>query len=191
RAPAPVMTSAPHPRSRRAEWLQPLGPLGHSPRRLSVVVIMAVLTVGVLGGGLARLRVDTGPDAFLPANDPAVAQAEQAAREFGGDPIVVLLETAQPAALFGQDQLPKLVELEGHLAQLPDVATVFGPGTSLNQIAGASQNMIARISGQRDGLMAAAEQKARAAGDDQTQVDRSREQAVADLDIRYGGLLAR
>lgn len=185
------MTSAPHPRSRRAEWLQPLGPLGHSPRRLAVVVIVAVLTMGVLGVGLAKLRVDTGPEAFLPANDPAVAQAEQAAREFGGDPIVVLLETAQPAALFGQDQLPKLVELEGHLAQLPDVATVFGPGTSLNQIAGASQTMIARIAGERDGLMAAAEQKARAAGANPTQLEQARHQAVTDFDIRYGGLLAR
>jgi predicted RND superfamily exporter protein len=185
------MSSAPHPRSRRAEWLALLGPLGHSRKRLLALVLAAALTAAVIIGGLLNLRIDTRPEAFLPASDPAVVQADKAAQEFGGDPIVVLLESAQPAGLFAQDQLPKLVELEGRLSQLPDVAAVFGPGTSLNQLAGASQNLVARISGERDGLMAAAEQKARAAGADETQVQRARQQSVAEFDIHYGGLLAR
>jgi hypothetical protein len=154
---------------------------------ITLTVLVAALTVG----GLLQLRLDTGPEAFLPAHDPSVEQAEQAARQFGGDAVIVLLQTTQPEALLTQDQLPKLVELEGRLAQLPDVATVFGPGSALNQIAAASQNLLARISGQRDGLMAAAEQQARAAGASEAQVQQARQQAVAAFDIRYGGLLAR
>jgi hypothetical protein len=154
---------------------------------LSLAAVLLAVTVA----GLLRLHIDTGPDAFLPAGDPSVLDMDQTARQFGGDSIVVLLQTARPAALLGPDQLPTLVELEGRLARLPDVATVFGPATSINQIAGASQNLIARIAGERDGLMAAAEQKARAAGADDPHIQQARQQAVAAFDIRYGGLLAR
>lgn len=67
--------------------------------------------------GIARLRVDTGTASFLPAGDPSVAAMEDKARAFGGDPIVVILESAQPRELLLDQR--RLLRLLGLPAGLP------------------------------------------------------------------------
>jgi uncharacterized protein len=59
-------------------------------RGVALAGLLAVLAA-VLVGGLLRVRVDTGTEAFLPANDPTLAAVQQKARDFGGDPVIVLL----------------------------------------------------------------------------------------------------
>ena len=81
----------------------------------------------------------TAVASFLPTGDPVLESTQRAAQAFGGDPIIVLAESAQPRALLTEDQLPRLLALENQLSKLPDVAVVYGPGTVLNQIAGAAQ----------------------------------------------------
>lgn len=154
---------------------------------LSVIVL---LVAGVAALGLVRLRVETTMESFLPHSDPTVAAVEEHARSFGGDPIVAVLESGAPRQLLlGDQQLGKLMALEGTLAHLPDVAAVYGPGTIMNQIAIASQDMIARISGMRDGLRARAEAAARDRQVSDAQVTAAGDAAVADFDKRYGALL--
>ncbi|WP_131770164.1 RND transporter, partial [Candidatus Protofrankia californiensis] len=128
---------------------------------------------------------------FLPAGDPAQRALQESARSFGGDPIVILAESANARELLGAEEITKLVALEGDLAQLPDVAVVYGPGTILNQIAGAAQNLLATISGKRDALRAEAEEQARAAGRSDAEVTQAADAAVAQYDLRYGSLLVR
>lgn len=144
------------------------------------------LIVAVTLAGLAQVRVDTGIESFLPSDDPAQRALEEKARSFGGDPVVVLLESDQPRELLHGDQLSRLLRLEGMLAKLPDVAEVYGPGTSLNQIAIGAQNLIAQISGRRDALQSAARQ-AHESGD--VAGARLADEAVNDFDLRYGSLL--
>lgn len=161
-----------------------------SGKRLVAFAVLAATTAGVVAG-LAQLRTDTSPESFLPAGDPALRALEDSARSFGGDPIVVLAESARPRQLLGPDRLPKLLALEGKLARLPDVAVVYGPATVLNQIAGSSQNLLATLAGRRDALAAEAEQRARSRGAAPSEVKAARDQAVAKFDARYGALLAR
>ena len=146
----------------------------------------------VLLGGLLRVELDTSTASFLPSGDPVEKALAAKSDDFGGDPVVVLLETKAPRVLFtDQEQLVRLIGLEGKLADLPDVAAVYGPGTVLNQTAGAAQDMLAQISGRRDGyrneVMAAARKK----GLTDAQVKRLGEAALARFDERYGSLMVQ
>ncbi|MBN9735649.1 MULTISPECIES: MMPL family transporter [unclassified Pseudonocardia] len=159
-------------------------------RRRLLAALVATLVVAVTLGGLLQLRVDTGIGSFLPAGDPALAAIEDKAAGFGGDPIVVLLETEEPRRLLEDpDQLKRLLGLEGRLASSPDVAAVYGPGTVLNQIAGGAQNLLAQLAGSRDTLRNAGEQDAREQGLGQEAVASAGRAATAEFDRRYGSLL--
>jgi uncharacterized protein len=157
-------------------------------RRVGVLLgVIAVLAVTL--GGLARVRLETGVASFLPASDPALAQYSTLAESFGGDPIVVLLHTDAPWGLLQRDALPALLGTEGALAQLPDVAGVYGPATTLNQLAAQSQRLLAELTGRRDGLRTFAENAARAAGTPPAAVTAAGDAAVAGFDARYGPLI--
>jgi hypothetical protein len=159
-------------------------------RQITALVVAAVLAL-LAGLGLARLKADTTVASFLPSNDPALVSMQDAARFFGGDPVVILAESAQPKSLLNADQLPQLLALESTLAKLPNVAVVYGPGTVLNQVAGTAQNLLASISGTRDGLKLQAENDARARGASQAEIDAAVQDATKDFDLRYGALLVR
>ena len=158
-----------------------------------LAVTAAVLMIAaVTAGGLARLRIETTAESFLPSGDPSVAAIERHARTFGGDPVVVVLESKKPRSLLlGDGQLAALMALEGRLARLPDVAVTYGPGTVMNQIAISSQNLLARISGTRDGLRARAEAQARARHRSAREQREAGDKATAAFDRRYGALLVK
>jgi predicted RND superfamily exporter protein len=159
-------------------------------RRLAWLALL-LTALAVVGVGLSQVRTDTTSASFLPLDDPSQEASVEAARSFGGDPVVVVAESEEPAGLLGREQVTALVGLEGELARLPDVAVVYGPGTVLNQLAGQAQNMLATISGRRDALRVAAEERARAAGADEAEVRRATDAAVREFDLRYGSLLVK
>ena len=114
-----------------------------SHRRLAVLGAIAVATLALIG--LTRVSIDAGVDSFVPANDPTLAATNRVAESFGGDPIVVLLESDEPGALLSKVNIGALLRLEGNLAKLDNVATVYGPTTVLNQIAGQAQDFLAEL----------------------------------------------
>jgi hypothetical protein len=151
-----------------------------------VAVVLAAVAVGLSG-----LRTDTTPASFLPSHDPSIESLDDAARSFGGDPIVVLIESAQPRELLGGDEVLKLIKMEGQLSQLPNTAVVYGPGSVINQIAGSAQNLLATLSGKRDAARTEAEGQARSGGAPPEAVAGAGQAAVAQFDLRYGSLLVR
>jgi hypothetical protein len=151
--------------------------------------VIGLLVVAFLGGGLAQLRVDTGIDSFLPAGDPVLASLDAKADAFGGDPVVVLLQSPQPQGLLHGNQLSGVLRLEGNLSKLPDVAEVYGPGTALNQIAISARNLVAQISGRRDALRTAAVDQAKAGGAPEDAANAAGDAALTGFDRRYGSLI--
>jgi predicted RND superfamily exporter protein len=150
-----------------------------------------VLVVGLAVGGVSRLTVETGVDSFLPSADDSVVVLDELARSFGGDPIVVLLESEGERQLLNEDNIGKMLQLEGRLSTLPDVATVYGPGTILNQIAGQTQMLLAELSGRRDAARVRAETAAKQDGAEPAEARAAGEQAVLVFDRRYGPLLVQ
>ncbi|MBW0101170.1 RND transporter [Pseudonocardia sp. KRD291] len=153
---------------------------------------MAVILVVAFGvGGIAQIRVETGVESFLPSSDPSVQRFEQLAESFGGDPIVVLLRSDERSGLLDREVLPQVLGLEGTLSQLPDVAGVYGPATTLNQLAGQSQKLLAELTGRRDGLRTLAVNQSRAAGEGPAAQASAGDRAVAGFDARYGPLIVQ
>lgn len=142
----------------------------------------ARLVVGLVGlgaaalvvVGISRLTISTDYSAFLPDDGRAAADLRDVAETFGGDPIVVLLESDVENGLLEGDRLAGLLSLEGRLSALPNVAVAYGPATTLNQTAIQIQNLLATISGRRDGLKEA-----------------GRTEELARFERRYGALLVQ
>lgn len=165
-------------RGRRGRWLVAVG-------------IVVVVIVGFVVAGLARLGVDTGVESFVPPGDPTTKATNEVASSFGGDPIVVLLESRKPYDLMSAEQLPNLLRLEGNLAGMRDVSTLYGPATVLNQIAGQAQSLLAELVGYRDGLREKAEQAASNDGKPKAAIAAAGRKATAPFDERYSNLLAQ
>jgi predicted RND superfamily exporter protein len=161
-----------------------------SPRAL-IALAGAAAVLGVTVLGLSRTTVDTGVSSFLPGGDAVAATDRSVESAFGGDPVVVLLETAQPRTLTSPDQLGKLLALEGQLAGLPDVASVYGPATVLNQITGQAKDLVSELVGYRDGLYASAAAQARERGGGPAAADAAGRAATAEFDTRYASLLVQ
>ncbi|MFL6089599.1 MAG: MMPL family transporter [Aeromicrobium sp.] len=158
-------------------------------RRLAIAAAIAGAVLTAIG--LTRVSIDAGVGSFVPANDPTLAATNRVAGSFGGDPIVVLLESDRPHALLSKSNLPALLRLEGKLAGLDNVATVYGPATVLNQIAGQAQDLLAELVGVRDGLRARAQRQAEQAGASPAAVKAAGDRAVAAFDDRYVPLLGK
>lgn len=125
--------------------------------RLVLAVALVVAAGAWAAVGLSRLEVDSDLDSLLPANDPAVEALAGMAQQFGGDPVVVLVEGGGDP--LDADRLPRLLQLEGELAELDGVVATFGPATTLNQIALRVKQLLADLSGQRDALKQAGRTK--------------------------------
>lgn len=155
-------------------------------------VVALVLVAVALVGGLAQVRIDTGIGSFVPRGDDSYDQLTQRDEQFGSDPVVVLLKgRAQNGLVLDQEQLQKLVALEGELAAVKDVAVVYGPGTVLNQSAIAIRNVLLQVSGRRDAIANAAQQTATDKGLGKAQSDSFVEKQLARFDRRYGALLVQ
>ncbi|MGY0541551.1 hypothetical protein ACW14X_28815 [Nocardioides sp. YJ-D4] len=161
-----------------------------STRRVhSGLVALAGVVIAVLAGlGLARVEVSTDLESFLPAHDQSLTDYHAVAKEFGGDPIVVLLETRGSTSLLSPKALRSEVELEGELAKLDGVASLYGPGTLLNQVAGRAQDLLLELIGRRDAEVAKAQIDAENAG---RSPEAAAEKVKAKFDSRYGPLLVR
>lgn len=143
-------------------------------RRRATAALGITLLAGFLLGGLQQVRLETRVESFLPSGDPAVHGLHELGASFGGDPIVVLLESERPRGLLGERHLLPLVALEGRLSTVDDVAAVYGPGTVLNQVAGQARTLLVELSAVRDALR-----------------DRGDRAGLRRFDARYGPLVVQ
>lgn len=161
------------------------------PKKLAIAAVGLLLAAGVLTGGLLKLAPETGVDSFLPSEDESVANLRELAGSFGGDPVVVLLESKGDRQLLNKDNIEKVVRLEGKLSSVSDVAAVYGPGTILNQIAGQTQKLLAELTGRRDAERERAKASAAERGASEAEAKAAGDAAVRDFDRRYGSLLVQ
>lgn len=162
------------------------------PRATGRRIGFALAALGVLAAvvtGLLRVHTETSLESMLPAGDAQLRGYQQLAGEFGADPVVVLLESDGGDGYLTPTRLRQTLRLEGKLSRLPDVVGVYGPATLLNQIARQAQDLIAELSGRRDGEIALARSQARVAGAGKAQIAAAVERARQRFDARYGPMI--
>lgn len=152
-------------------------------------LVLAGVATALVATGLARLEVATTLGSFVPDDADSLESYEELGESFGADPIVVLLETDEGGQLLSTERMPELLRLEGALAQLPQVASVYGPVTTLNQVAGQAKDLLAELMGRRDAEIARAKATERRAGGSAADVDAAGQGAQTRFDARYGSLL--
>ncbi|MEU6134769.1 RND transporter [Nocardioides sp. NPDC047086] len=156
--------------------------------RSALLVLLVLAAVGV---GISRVEVDTKVDSFVPAGDSADRQLRAYQKTFGGDAVVVEMKgTTQLGLVLDPTELVRLIRLEGTLSGLPNVHTVYGPGTVLNQTAGSVKGMLAQVAGARDQIRNVAEAKARRQHKSKAEITAAGDAALVPFDRRYGKLLA-
>lgn len=156
--------------------------------RSALLVLLVLVAVGL---GISRVEVDTKVDSFVPAGDSADRQLRAYQETFGGDAVVVEMKgTTQLGLVLDPTELVRLIRLEGSLSGLPNVHSVYGPGTVLNQTAGSVKGMLAQVAGARDQIRNVAEAKARRQHKSKAEITAAGDVALAPFDRRYGKLLA-
>ncbi len=164
--------------------------MGSARVRTVLGVLGAVVVAAATVVGLARLEVRTTLASFLPAHDEQLTSYQGVGEDFGAEPVVVLVETDERSdPVLTTERMPALVRLEGELAGLPGVASVYGPGTTLNQVAGRAKDLLSELVGRRDAEIAVARSKAQARDASPAAVRRAGDLARTRFDARYGPLL--
>ncbi|HEX3607688.1 MAG TPA: MMPL family transporter [Candidatus Dormibacteraeota bacterium] len=164
-------------------------------RTLSVLalVLSGLLATGALLLGLFRLQVDASPRTLAPGGSDSADATAEYARQFGGDPVVILIRGPWKTATDTQN-IVTLTALEGELRKLPGVKLIEGPGglvyTAANAALGpALQQLRADAAAAGDAARAAALKAGKSAADADAaaraaQVDTLRNETAALLD-RY------
>lgn len=149
-----------------------------------------LLIGGLVVVGLVRLDVQTTLASFLPEEDRHLASYEALGTAFGAEPLVVLVETDSPdEPVLSTDRVAHILRLEGELAQLPGIKSVYGPATTLNQMAGRAKDLLLELLGRRDGQVSLAREQARAAGASGAAIEAAGAEARTRFDARYGPLI--
>ena len=154
-----------------------------------VCAVLALAGVATVAMGLARLEVQTTLASFVPENEQSLQAYADLGDTFGAEPIVVLIEADSGEPVLSSERAEELLFLEGELAALPGVASVYGPTTTLNQMAGQAKDLLAELSGRRDAEIAKAKATARQAGRSPAQVRAAAKAAEGRFDARYGSLV--
>jgi predicted RND superfamily exporter protein len=94
-----------------------------------VFAIIASLVCALAGTGFIRFTADSGSALLVGRNSQAGQVNDRFTKDFGSDPIVVVLTAQNPSALYTESNITRLAALELDLAKDSRVAAVLGPGT--------------------------------------------------------------
>ena len=98
-------------------------------RRPLAFALLAAAACAVAGAGFARFGVDAGSGLLVGRNSQAGQAYDSFSRDFGSDPIVVVLSADTPARIYTEANVTRLAIIEQDLARDSRVASVLGPGT--------------------------------------------------------------
>lgn len=163
---------------------------------LAAAVLVAVAASAFL---VAGLRPSASPELLADPDAPRVAATPAQEEAFGGEPIVLVAEGNLATRTLAPQQLIRLVDLEGKIAQEPGVRAVYGPGTFLNtalvQIEEVVKAELGPAAVKADRAAKAAVRKARRGGASQEDAaaagEEARLRALGPLAREYAQLMVR
>jgi uncharacterized protein len=113
------------------------------PRRALAIGLFVVLAAA---GAATQLAVPPVARLVTDTHSPTAHATQRLERDFGSEPITVVLRGSLPHTLSPGTLLPT-TGLEGRLAKLPGVQSVMGPGTFINETVIQTQQVIGAMLG--------------------------------------------
>ncbi|HEX2436397.1 MAG TPA: MMPL family transporter [Solirubrobacterales bacterium] len=184
---------------------------GWAVRRPGAIVAAAAFMCLLGAAGALSLRSDASTDTLVDRGSDSFAATEEFKRQFGDDPVVVLVR-GDLRRLVLTDNLGRLLNLEGclagrvpegqqavtetcaEIAELNPSQVVFGPATFLNQSAIQAEKLLGSqtqdaLDRARAAGLAAARRAARSGASEQVQAEQARAAAQAVLGQFQSGLV--
>jgi predicted RND superfamily exporter protein len=106
--------------------------LSASARRPGIALFAALILSLISVYGVTRLQPDARAELLVDSSSPQRAAQATLARDFGADPVVIVLSDRKRGALLTAAHMVALARLEGSLKAQPGVSRVYGPGTLVN-----------------------------------------------------------
>ncbi len=103
-------------------------------RRPFKTLLLTLLIVAAMIAGATQMRLATGNETLVQAENPVLISNKLMEKSFGGDSILILLQSQDPNDLLSLDNISKLYEVEKEISYESNVFSIISPATIVHQI---------------------------------------------------------
>lgn len=98
-------------------------------------LLLTLLIIASMIAGATQMRLATGNETLVQAANPVLISNKTMEESFGGDSILILLESQDPKELLSLGNITKLYEIEKELSYETNIFSIISPATIVHQIA--------------------------------------------------------
>lgn len=117
-----------------------------------LLFIFTIIMVGMIIGA-TRMQMATGNETLVQSDDPIFVATQKMESTFGGDSVLVLIESSDEKSLLNVENMRLLYRIQQQLTYEEEIFSIVSPATIVNQISEKQKEMlIENIASMGDGL---------------------------------------
>lgn len=97
-------------------------------------LLLTLLIVAAMIAGASQIRLATGNETLVQSNNAVLISNGEMEESFGGDAILILLESQKPEDLLSLENITKLYQIEEELLYEENIFSIISPATVVHQI---------------------------------------------------------
>ncbi|HAO62344.1 MAG TPA: hypothetical protein DCQ90_10720 [Erysipelotrichaceae bacterium] len=97
-------------------------------------LLLTLLIVAAMIAGASQIRLATGNETLVQSNNAALISNGEMEENFGGDTILILIESQEPGNLLSLENITKLYQIEEELSYEENIFSIISPATVVHQI---------------------------------------------------------
>ncbi|MHB1454279.1 MAG: hydrophobe/amphiphile efflux-3 (HAE3) family transporter [Saccharofermentanales bacterium] len=114
------------------------------------IIIMVVMIIGA-----TKMEMATGNETLVQSDDPIFIATQKMESTFGGDSVLVLIESTEENNLLTVDNMRLMFDIQQQLGYEEDIFSIMSPATIVNQVSQKQKEMlIENVVSMSDGLLA-------------------------------------
>ena len=97
-------------------------------------LLLTLLIVAAMIAGASQIRLATGNETLVQSNNAVLISNGEMEESFGGDAILILVESQKPEDLLSLENITKLYQIEEELLYEENIFSIISPATVVHQI---------------------------------------------------------
>lgn len=97
-------------------------------------LLLTLLIVAAMIAGASQIRLATGNETLVQSNNAVLISNGEMEESFGGDAILILIESQEPEDLLSLENITKLYQIEEELSYEENIFSIISPATVVHQI---------------------------------------------------------